>query len=51
MKIDTPLARLYNVAEYFFGKAATDTNSTTIQAVADDEYPAPLLYMQRNIRI
>lgn len=23
------------------GKAATDTNSTTIQAVADDEYPAP----------
>ena len=23
------------------GKAATDTNSTTIQAVCDDEYPAP----------
>ena len=23
------------------GKAATDTNSTTIQAVADDEFPAP----------
>ena len=23
------------------GKAATDTNSTTVSAVADDEYPAP----------